>query len=127
MWLPLMTNRPAVLDRIEDFKKTLDHGALIYLRLRMRMPFWGVPFDGRKKRKEMEIHKKGGVESARIFSWMPDREDVILALWNCWVRNVFANLRINEENREDIHGILQITFKMKDRTHAKTESIVTTD
>ena len=100
----LMTNGPAVLDRIEDFKKRLD-------------------------RKEMEIHKKGGVESAfDIFVDVPDREDVILSIMELLRGTSLVNLRINEENREDIHGILQITFKNeKDRTHAKTVIEANTD
>ena len=78
----------------------------------------GVFDNGRKKRKEMEIHKKGGVESAfDIFVDVPDREDVILSIMELLRGTSLVNLRINEENREDIHGILQITFKNEKIAH----------
>lgn len=90
---------------------------------------WEFFDNGRKKRKEMEIHKKGGVESAfDIFVDVPDREDVILSIMELLRGTSLVNLRINEENREDIHGILQITFKNeKDRKHAKTVIEANTD
>ena len=59
---------------------------------------------------------------------VPDREDVILSIMELLRGTSLVNLRINEENREDIHGILQITFKNeKDRTHAKTVIEANTD
>jgi len=122
MWASiLMTNGLAVLDRIEDFKKRLDHVADL-IKAEDENAIWEFFDNGRKKRKEMEIHKKGGVESAfDIFVDVPDREDVILSIMELLRGTSLVNLRINEENREDIHGILQITFKNeKDRTHAKT-------
>ena len=81
MWASiLMTNGPAVLDRIEDFKKRLDHVADL-IKAEDESAIWEFFDNGRKKRKEMEIHKKGGVESAfDIFVDVPDREDVILWL-----------------------------------------------
>ena len=76
----LMTNGPAVLDRIEDFKKRLDHVADL-IKAEDENAIWEFFDNGRKKRKEMEIHKKGGVESAfDIFVDVPDREDVILSI-----------------------------------------------
>ena len=129
MWASiLMTNGPAVLDRIEDFKKRLDHVADL-IKSEDENAIWEFFDNGRKKRKEMEIHKKGGVESAfDIFVDVPDREDVILSIIELLRGTSLVNLRINEENREDIHGILQITFKNeKDRTHAKTVIEANTD
>lgn len=79
-----MTNGPAVLDRIEDFKKRLDHVADL-IKAEDENAIWEFFDNGRKKRKEMEIHKKGGVESASIFSWMCLTEKTLsLALWNCY-------------------------------------------
>ena len=34
-----------------------------------------------------------------------------------------VNIRINEENREDIHGILQITFKNKGNLEDATKRL----
>ena len=48
---------------------------------------------------------------------MPDREDVILSIMELLRGTSLVNLRINEENREDIHGILQITFKNEKIVH----------
>ena len=120
--------RIAELDRIEDFKKRLDHVADL-IKAEDENAIWEFFDNGRKKRKEMEIHKKGGVESAfDIFVDVPDREDVILSIMELLRGTSLVNLRINEENREDIHGILQITFKNeKDRTHAKTVIEANTD
>ena len=40
--------------------------------------------------------------------------------WNFTSWNIFVNIHINEENREDINGILQISLKnIKDFEHAK--------
>lgn len=59
---------------------------------------WEFFDNGRKKRKEMEIHKKGGVESAfDIFVDVPDREDVILSIMELLRGTSLVNLRINEE------------------------------
>ena len=116
------------MDRIEDFKKRLDHVADL-IKSEDENAIWEFFDNGRKKRKEMEIHKKGGVESAfDIFVDVPDREDVILSIMELLRGTSLVNLRINEENREDIHGILQITFKNeKDRKHAKTVIEANTD
>ena len=118
----------SILMTIEDFKKRLDHVADL-IKAEDENAIWEFFDNGRKKRKEMEIHKKGGVESAfDIFVDVPDREDVILSIMELLRGTSLVNLRINEENREDIHGILQITFKNeKDRTHAKTVIEANTD
>lgn len=69
----------------------------------------------------MEIHKKGGVDSFYdLFVDVPDEEDVILRILELLRGTSLVNIRINEENREDIHGILQISFKnAKDLAHAE--------
>ena len=69
----------------------------------------------------MEIHKRGGVDSFYdIFVNVPDEEDVILTILELLRGTSLVNLRINEENRDDIHGILQISFKnAKDQARAQ--------
>ena len=60
----------------------------------------------------MEIHKRGGVDSSYdLYVDVPDEEDVILRILELLRGTSLVNIRINEENREDIHGILQISFK----------------
>lgn len=121
MWSSiLMTNAQSVLERIEDFKDRLDQVAEL-IKNRDEDAIWEFFDDGRRKRKEMEIHKKAGVDSFfDIFVDVPDREDEILNIMELLRGTSLVNIRINEENREDIHGILQISFKNeKDRSHAK--------
>ena len=64
-----------------------------------------------------------------IFSWMCLTEKTLsLALWNCYEERLWLTFVLMRKNREDIHGILQITFKNeKDRTHAKTVIEANTD
>ena len=68
----------------------------------------------------MEIHKKGGVDSGfDLYVTIPDQEDSILKVLEILRGISVMNIRINEENREDINGILQITFKnQKDQSRA---------
>lgn len=51
---------------------------------------------------------------------VPDEEDVILRILELLRGTSLVNIHVNEENREDINGILQISFKnAKDLEHAK--------
>ena len=60
----------------------------------------------------MEIHKRAGVDSFYdLFVEVPDEEGAILSVLELLRGISVVNIRINEENREDINGILQITFK----------------
>ena len=63
-----------------------------------------------------------GVESAfDLFIDVPDEEDVILKILELLRGTSLVNIHVNEENREDINGILQISFKnVKDLEHART-------
>ena len=45
---------------------------------------------------------------------VPDEEDAILGVLERLRGTSIVNIRINEENREDINGILQITFKNRE-------------
>ncbi|MGT2828488.1 prephenate dehydrogenase [Streptococcus hillyeri] len=121
MWTSiLLTNSRAVLDRIEDFKGRLDKVAQL-ISQKDENGIWEFFEHGRVTRKEMEIHKKGGVDSFYdLFVDVPDEEDVILRILELLRGTSLVNIRINEENREDIHGILQISFKnAKDLAHAE--------
>jgi prephenate dehydrogenase len=60
----------------------------------------------------MEIHKRAGVDSFYdIYVDVPDEENVILEILELLRGTSLVNVHINEENREDINGILQISFK----------------
>ncbi len=109
----LLTNGEKIVERIADFQKRL---SLISEQILQKDAdsLWKFFATGRDIRQEMEIHRRAGVDSFYdIFIMVPDEEDVILKVLEL-LRGIFVvNIRINEENREDIHGILQITFKNK--------------
>ncbi|MGT2742083.1 prephenate dehydrogenase [Streptococcus plurextorum] len=112
MWTAiLLSNSGAVLERIEDFKARLDKVAQL-ISQKDEDAIWTFFEHGRKTRQSMEIHKKAGVDSFYdLFVDVPDEEDVILHILELLRGTSLVNIRINEENREDIHGILQLTFK----------------
>ncbi|CQR25064.1 prephenate dehydrogenase [Streptococcus varani] len=115
MWTSiLMTNPEPVLERIAEFQSRLSHISNL-LASRDTDAIWDFFDKGRRTRKEMEIHKRAGVDSFfDIFITIPDQEDVILQILELLRGISVVNIRINEENREDIDGILQITFKNKE-------------
>ena len=115
MWTSiLMTNPDAVLERISEFQKRLTEIADA-IRRQDSDHIWNFFEKGRQIRKEMEIHKRAGVDSFYdIYINVPDEEDVILMILELLRGTSVVNIRINEENREDIDGILQITFKSKE-------------
>ncbi len=114
MWTSiLLTNGEKIVERIADFQKRL---SLISEQILQKDAdrLWKFFATGRDIRQEMEIHRRAGVDSFYdIFIMVPDEEDVILKVLELLRGISVVNIRINEENREDIHGILQITFKNK--------------
>ena len=94
MWTSILLSNPqAILERIADFKERLDQVAETI-------------------QAEMQIHQRAGRDSAYdLFIDVPDQEGVILEILQLLQGISLVNIHINEENREDIHGILQLTFK----------------
>ena len=112
MWTSiLLSNRETILDRIEDFKERLDEvGEAISKGDEEQI--WNFFNQAREQRQAMEIHKRGGVDSSYdLYVDVPDEEDVILRILELLRGTSLVNIHINEENREDVHGILQISFK----------------
>ena len=107
----LLSNRETILDRIEDFKERLDEvGQAISKGDEEQI--WNFFNQARAQRQAMEIHKRGGVDSSYdLYVDVPDEEDVILRILELLRGTSLVNIHINEENREDVHGILQISFK----------------
>ncbi|MGT2964593.1 prephenate dehydrogenase [Streptococcus acidominimus] len=114
MWTSiLLTNRSSIIERLEEFRKRLKHVQHI-IEAGDGDAIWQFFDQGRKLRKEMEIHKRAGVDSFYdLFINIPDQEDTILRILELLRGISVVNIRINEDNRSDIHGILQITFKTK--------------
>ena len=112
MWTSiLLSNRDTIIERIEDFKDRLDEiGQAISKGDENQI--WNFFNQAREQRQAMEIHKRGGVDSSfDLYVDVPDEEDVILRILELLRGTSLVNIHINEENREDIHGILQISFK----------------
>ena len=112
MWTSiLLSNRDTIIERIEDFKGRLDEvGQAIHKGDENQI--WNFFNQAREQRQAMEIHKRGGVDSSfDLYVDVPDEEDVILRILELLRGTSLVNIHINEENREDIHGILQISFK----------------
>lgn len=114
MWTSILeTNSQAIMERIEEFRERLDQVAQL-LKAGDRTGIWEFFDQGRQTRKAMEIHKRAGVDSFYdLFISIPDEEDTVLKVLEVLRGISIVNIRINEENREDLHGILQITFKNK--------------
>ena len=112
MWTSiLLSNRETIIERIEDFKGRLDEiGHAISVGDENQI--WNFFNQAREQRQAMEIHKRGGVDSSYdLYVDVPDEEDVILRILELLRGTSLVNIHINEENREDVHGILQISFK----------------
>ena len=112
MWTSiLLSNRETILERIENFKERLDViGQAISQGDEDHI--WNFFNQAREQRQAMEIHKRGGVDSSfDLFVDVPDEEDVILRILELLRGTSLVNIHINEENREDVHGILQISFR----------------
>ena len=112
MWTSiLLSNRETILERIENFKERLDViGQAISQGDEDHI--WNFFNQAREQRQAMEIHKRGGVDSSYdLFVDVPDEEDVILRILELLRGTSLVNIHINEENREDVHGILQISFR----------------
>ena len=112
MWTSiLLSNRETILERIEDFKERLDEIGQAISRGEEEH-IWNFFNQAREQRQAMEIHKRGGVDSSYdLYVDVPDEEDVILRILELLRGTSLVNIHINEENREDVHGILQISFK----------------
>ncbi|MGT2910729.1 prephenate dehydrogenase [Streptococcus cameli] len=124
MWTSiLLHNADAVVERIDEFKKRLD-AISQSIKDKDQEAIWQFFDLGKQMRQEMEIHKRAGVDSFYdIFINVPDEEDVILMILELLRGTSVVNIRINEENREDISGILQITFKNKNDLEKAAKTI----
>ena len=125
MWTSiLLSNRETIIERIEDFKGRLD-GISQAIRDEDESQIWDFFNQAREQRQAMEIHKRGGVDSSYdLYVDVPDEEDVILRILELLRGTSLVNIHINEENREDVHGILQISFKNA-QDLAKAEHVIT--
>ena len=112
MWTSiLLSNRETIIERIEDFKGRLDEIERAISKGDENQ-IWNFFNQAREQRQAMEIHKRGGVDSSfDLYVDVPDEEDVILRILELLRGTSLVNIHINEENREDVHGILQISFK----------------
>lgn len=115
MWTSiLLTNRGSIIERLEEFRQRLKDIQYM-IEAGDSEAIWQFFDQGQRLRREMEIHKRAGVDSFYdLFINIPDQEDTILKILELLRGISVVNIRINEDNRADIHGILQITFKNKE-------------
>ncbi|MTB65199.1 prephenate dehydrogenase [Streptococcus sp. zg-86] len=115
MWTSiLLTNKESIIERLAEFGERLKTVQEM-IATGDKEAIWQFFDQGRRIRKEMEIHKRAGVDSFYdLFINIPDQEDAILTVLEKLRGISVVNIRINEDNRADIHGILQITFKNKE-------------
>ena len=129
MWSAILLSNPdSIRERIQDFhlrlqdvEKLIEQGNSAELEVFFE--------SGKHKRQDLKIHKKAGVDSFYdLWISVPDRKDVVLEVLER-IRGIsLVNLRINEENREDLFGQLQLTFKtLLDRDQAYDRLIQATD
>lgn len=114
MWASILaSNQEAILERLTDFQERLTQVTEL-VQTGDEEGLWTFFNQGRQTRKAMEIHKRGGVDSFYdIYVDVPDEEDVILHVLELLRGTSLVNVHIYEENREDINGVLQISFKNK--------------
>ena len=75
-----LSNPQAILERIADFKERLDQVAET-IQADNEEAIWSFFHEGRKHRKEMQIHQRAGRDSAYdLFIDVPDKEGVILEI-----------------------------------------------
>ena len=124
MWTSiLLSNRAALLERIRDFQERLEDISQV-LQDQDQTAIYDFFAQGRDQRKRMEIHKRAGVDSFYdIYLSVPDEENVILRVLEHLQGISVVNIHINEENREDSYGVLQITFKTKEDQEAAVKII----
>ena len=105
MWTSiLLSNRDTIIERLDEIGQAISKGD--------ESQIWNFFNQAREQRQAMEIHKRGGVDSSfDLYVDVPDEEDVILRILELLRGTSLVNIHINEENREDVHGILQISFK----------------
>ncbi|MGO2646198.1 MAG: prephenate dehydrogenase, partial [Lactococcus cremoris] len=104
------SNPEITIDRIENFKKQLD-GIAQKIANRDSQAIEHFFEEGKKIRQAMEIHKGALPNFYDLFISVPDEKGVVLRVLALLQDFSITNIKINEENREDIHGQLQISFK----------------
>ena len=113
MWTSVLLSNPkAILERIADFKGQLDKISQIIAEKDEQ----GITnfFDsGRKIRQNMEILQgKGAIPNFYdLYLSVPDEKGVVLRILALLQDISITNIKIIEENREEINGQLQISFK----------------
>lgn len=120
MWTSiLLSNKKAILDRITDFQNRLST-VYRFIEDENQQAIFEYFEKASDTRKKMTIHRRGGVDSSYdLFVDVPDKEDVILEILELLRGISLVNIHINEENREDIYGVLQLSFKtQKDQYYA---------
>lgn len=120
MWTSIfLSNRTEILDRMSEFEQE-------FHELRSNLTKADETFlldffeKGHEIRKNMEIRQGSGSISYDLFVSVPDQKGIVLRVLTILQDISITNVKINEENRADVFGVLQISFKnSKDLTKAQ--------
>ena len=98
MWTSiLLTNKAAVLERIDDFKNRLD-GVAELISQNDADAIWNYFNHAKETRKEMNIHKRGGVESGLIFLLMFLMKKMLSwKSWNYFVEHLWLTSTLTKK------------------------------
>lgn len=123
MWTSvLLSNSTAILDRITNFKDQLNKVAQI-ITDRDEAAIQHYFENGKKIRQNMEIHKGAIPNFYDLYLSIPDEKGVILRILALLQDISITNIKINEENREDMQGQLLLSFKTEEDLHKAREII----
>ncbi|MDR0300374.1 MAG: prephenate dehydrogenase [Streptococcaceae bacterium] len=114
MWASiLLSNREAVLSRLTDFKAQLTEvESLVAAADSARLTDYLTM--SRQVRETMEILPGNSANNHLLYISIPDEKGATLRVLALLSDISIANVKLNENNREDIHGQLQISFKTRD-------------
>ncbi|CAM3065760.1 prephenate dehydrogenase/arogenate dehydrogenase family protein [Lactococcus hircilactis] len=130
MWTPILLSNPkAIIQRIESFKAQLD-GVSKMISQKDEKGINNFFDSGKKMRQRMEILEgRGAIPNFYdLYLSVPDEKGIVLRVLALLQDISITNIKIYEENREDIHGQLQISFKNEaDLQRAKALISIATD
>ncbi|MDR0199640.1 MAG: prephenate dehydrogenase [Streptococcaceae bacterium] len=122
LWTSVMlSNTDDIVERIGNFQEQLDKIKTM-LEEKDERAIKSFFENGKSERDQMEIHP-GALEAYYdLFVSIPDESGSVLRVLSALESFSIVNIKINEGNREDIHGTLQISFKNEhDRERAREE------
>lgn len=111
MWTGILLSNPdVIIERIKNFKEQMD-ALSVKIKAQDEKGLKQFFDEGKSIRQNMEIHRGAIPNFYDLFVAIPDEKGVVLRILALLQDFSITNIKINEENREDTHGQLQISFK----------------